>query len=135
MSSHATDLAVCESLLWASEKFQAALVLYPLPFLFSSPLPSLFPSLLLPSPSLSSSYLPISFLFPSFSPIPGAPPTPPKQLGGLVERFKLFRWGLGQSSSRKTTSCIFIEPRRAALVPTVLWIFVYLLLVVIDLSS
>jgi len=86
MSSHATDLAVHENLLRASEKFQTALALYP--FLFPSPLPfpSLFPSLL-PIP-FTIFLLPLFFLpLPLFFPFPGGPthtPITSRRSGGAL---------------------------------------------------
>ena len=88
------------------------------------------PSLFLPSPSLSG-----SFLRPFLSPLP-LPPVPSSAISlpsfylfsfrsghlntamGPGERCKLSQWGLGRSPSRQTIWCIF-ESKRAALLAAI----------------
>ena len=69
-------------------------------------LPSLSPSFPLSSPPL---------------PLEVGPLNPARGSGGAL--YKLPQWGLGQSPSRQTIWCIS-GPKEAALVATVLWIFV-----------
>jgi len=73
-------------------------------------------------PSLSFPPSPLFFSLPFLFPFLGGPHPSTKtatESRGTVN----FAWGLGQSPSQKTIWCVF-EPRRTALVATVLWIFV-----------